>query len=116
MRSSTCAARLPLFQFLAAMRKNPGRALWALLLLAAPSLCLATPAPTSFDNVSSVLATGGVSLNGPTDVAIDLKGNIYIANAGANDIVKVQPDGSAAVLAITGLGTPLNFPACDIFD
>lgn len=59
--------------------------------------------------VASVLDTGGL-LSYPDGVVLDASGNLYIADAVNNDIVEVPAGGAAAVLAITGLGTPLNGP------
>jgi sugar lactone lactonase YvrE len=60
--------------------------------------------------VASVVATGGL-LSYPDGVVVDNAGNLYIADGGNNSIVEVPAGGSAAVLAITGLGTQLNSPA-----
>jgi sugar lactone lactonase YvrE len=59
--------------------------------------------------VASVVVTGGL-LSYPDGVVLDNAGNLYIADAGNNSIVEVPAGGAAAVLAITGLGTPLNSP------
>lgn len=41
-------------------------------------------------------------LDSPQDVAVDASGNLYIANADANDVLKVTPDGTLSVFAGTG--------------
>jgi sugar lactone lactonase YvrE len=58
----------------------------------------------------SAISTGSVILSSPQGVAVDVSGNLFIADTGNNRIVKVTSGGVAAVLGITGLGTPLNTP------
>jgi sugar lactone lactonase YvrE len=59
--------------------------------------------------VASVVNTASL-LSDPVGVAVDAAGDLYISDATNNDIVKVPAGGSAAVLSITGLGTPLSQP------
>jgi sugar lactone lactonase YvrE len=63
----------------------------------------------SAGGVTSVVNTSSL-LSYPDGVVLDASGNLYIADAVNNDIVEVPAGGAAAVLAITGLGTPLNSP------
>jgi sugar lactone lactonase YvrE len=65
----------------------------------------------TFDGVVSALSTGSVSLSGPAGVAVDRAGNVFIADTGNNQIVKIDSSGNAAVVAITGLSTALSSPA-----
>lgn len=57
--------------------------------------------------IYSVLNTGSDNirslLNAPSGVAVDGSGNLYIANAGGNDILKITNDSIATVLAGSGL-------------
>jgi hypothetical protein len=57
-----------------------------------------------------VYPTGSITLVAPRGVAVDGLGYVYISDASLNEIVRVAPDGSSAVLALTGLSTPLNQP------
>lgn len=41
---------------------------------------------------------------------MDAAGNVYIADTGNSQIVKINPEGSTSVLAISGLSTGLSFP------
>ncbi len=59
--------------------------------------------------VASVVNTSSL-LSNPVGVAVDAAGDLYISDATNNDIVKVPAGGSAAVLSISGLGTPLSQP------
>ena len=59
--------------------------------------------------VASVVNTASL-LSDPVGVAVDAAGDLYISDATNNDIVKVPAGGSAAVLSISGLGTPLAQP------
>ncbi|MBZ5684902.1 MAG: Ig-like domain repeat protein [Acidobacteriia bacterium] len=67
-------------------------------------------APTRFNGVTTVLPIGGVTISLPSDIAVDAAGNVYIADTGNSQIVKINPQGSASVLAISGLSTALSFP------
>jgi DNA-binding beta-propeller fold protein YncE len=51
-------------------------------------------------------------LDGPTGVAVDPAGNLYIADEGNNQIYKVTPSGTLSIIAGTGgSGTPTPGPA-----
>ncbi len=67
-------------------------------------------APTRFNGVAAALPTGSVTLTLPSDTAVDLSGNIFIADTGNSQIVKINPQGSASALTISGLTTALSFP------
>jgi sugar lactone lactonase YvrE len=55
----------------------------------------------------TVLATPGVTPTRPSGLAVDVFGDLYIADAQANVVYQVPLDGSAAVaLTLPGLGTP----------
>lgn len=59
------------------------------------------------------LATGANSTPGvtnPAGVAVDLLGNVYVADTGGNRIVEVSAAGTTSVLSITGLSPALNSP------
>jgi sugar lactone lactonase YvrE len=59
--------------------------------------------------VASVVNTASL-LSDPVGLAVDAAGDLYISDGVNNDIVKVPAGGSAAVLSISGLGTPLSQP------
>ncbi|MNS24831.1 Virginiamycin B lyase [compost metagenome] len=59
-------------------------------------------------NLGTGLQATQVSLGFPTAVAGDAMGNLYIAEAGAGRIRRVNQDGTAAVAAAEGLGIPRN--------
>jgi sugar lactone lactonase YvrE len=80
----------------------------AVLALLIPRISFATG--LSFQGVVSALSTGSVTLSLPADMTVDTAGNVYIADTGDNQIVKVTPQGAASVFAISGLGTALNSP------
>ena len=73
-------------------------------------------APSRFDGVAASLSTGSTALSLPGAISVDTAGNIYIADTGNSQIVKVNPQGTASVIAISGLGTPLSSPASIIVD
>lgn len=59
------------------------------------------------------LATGANSTPGvtnPAGVAVDLLGNVYVADTGGNRIVEVSAAGATTVLSISGLSPGLNSP------
>jgi sugar lactone lactonase YvrE len=80
------------------------------LFLACPAI-LSASVPASFSGVVTVLATGSTSLSGPTGLTVDPAGNVYIADTSNNQIVKIDPQGAASVLAVSGLSTPLSSPS-----
>ena len=63
-----------------------------------------------FNGVAAVLPTGSTSLSLPSAMTADSAGNIYIADTGNSQIVKVNPQGSASVLTISGLSPALSSP------
>lgn len=65
---------------------------------------------THFNGVAAELSTGSVTISLPSDIAVDAAGNVYIADTGNSQIVKINPEGSTSVLAISGLSTGLIFP------
>ena len=66
--------------------------------------------PVTFDGVASILSLGSISLNGPSAVAVDTSGNAYITDTYHDRIVKLDPQGVATILTISGLSPALNFP------
>jgi sugar lactone lactonase YvrE len=65
----------------------------------------------TFGGIVSTLSTGSTSLSGPVGVVVDASGNVYIADTGNNEIVKIAPDGTSSVLTITGLTSPSTLTA-----
>lgn len=62
--------------------------------------------------IPAPLATGGITLQRPAGLATDGFGFLYIADNGANSLVRVALDGSGvAAFSLGSLGTPLNGPA-----
>jgi sugar lactone lactonase YvrE len=89
------------------------RGLWPAVLLAwalAPGWARAGGGTLVYSSLVQPVATGATVLAGPAGVAADGYGTVYIADTGNNRVVRVDRDGSASVLAITGLGTPLDGP------
>ena len=78
-----------------------------LLLLGASS---AAWAQVTFNGAISTLGTPGLTLYGPSDIAVDSSGNAYIADTNNGRVVKVNPQGSASALKITGLSPALSRP------
>ena len=74
-----------------------------------PALLSGIPS-SRFNGVVAPLPTIGITLSLPSDMTVDLAGNIYIADTGNSRVVKINPQGTASVLAISGLGTALSFP------
>ncbi len=66
----------------------------------------------TFQGLVRTLDTGGLTLNRPTVLVVDPAGNVYIADGNNNRIVEVNAQGTASVLAITGLSpSTLNTPS-----
>lgn len=85
-----------------------GRAASPLLRLLCLLLSAAMPAAfgaVTFDGVVSPL-TVGTSLDLPAGLAFDLQGNVYIADANNNRIVKVASNGAVAPVAGVSLSNP----------
>ena len=91
---------------------------WIRLLLAAcvavlfvgTQMAWCIPPSVTFNGVATVLDTGSAALNHPKGVTVDQAGKVYIADTAHHQIVKLEPDGSASVLTITGLSTGLSAP------
>ncbi|HEX6503546.1 MAG TPA: Ig-like domain repeat protein [Terriglobales bacterium] len=54
---------------------------------------------------TSIISTGGVSLNYPFAAAIDGSGNIYVSNYNGNNVVKIAAGGGSASVVSTGAYT-----------
>jgi sugar lactone lactonase YvrE len=78
----------------------------ALAVLLVPSLVWASFTILNYPFVN-VVSTGGVTLSGPTSVAVDGQGNIYIADSGHNQVVEVTAAGVASVVSFPGLSPSL---------
>ena len=63
------------------------------------------PAAAIGPGIESLLNTGDYSFEGPQGVALDPKGNVYVANVGSGQVVKVSPGGNVSTVA-TGLSSP----------
>ncbi len=66
-----------------------------------------------YNGTIAYLATGANSTPGvtnPSGVAVDLLGDVYVADTGGNRIVEVSAAGVTAVLSISGLSPALNAP------
>lgn len=64
----------------------------------------------NFQGLTQTLLTGGITLSAPSDIAVDTAGNVYIGDTSNNQIVTVNPQGVASVLAISGLTPALSLP------
>ena len=60
-------------------------------------------ATTNIVYVPSTTAFGGTTLNGPTGMALDASGDLFIADTGNNRIVEYSIMGAASVVATTGV-------------
>jgi len=78
----------------------------ALLVLATPALVWASFTIINYP-VVNVVSTGGVTLSGPTSVAVDSQGNVYIADGGNHQVVEVTAAGVASVVSFAGLSPSL---------
>ncbi|MFZ0964017.1 MAG: Ig-like domain repeat protein [Terriglobia bacterium] len=54
---------------------------------------------------------GNATVNHPSALVVDSAGNVYIADAGNNQIVEVSAQGTASALTISGLTPALSSPA-----
>ena len=86
-----------------------------LLLVLSPSLLWGSSS-SRFNGIAAALPTGGTTLSLPSAIAVDSAGNTYIADTGNSQIVKVNSQGSASVLTISGLSPALSFPAAITVD
>lgn len=69
----------------------------------------AYPEPILTDlRVSSLTLNNGITLNAPTDVATDKRGNIYICDQNNNRIVRVSRTGNTTVLAGSGTASSVD--------
>ena len=65
----------------------------------------------TFQGVTRTINMGGaISLSSPSAVVVDPSGNLYIADTVNNQIVKVDPQGNASALSISGLSPGLSYP------
>lgn len=83
-----------------------------LLALSAASPVFAS-SPIQFNGVVSTVSTGNLSFAqpySPFGVVADAAGNLYVSDSANNQILKIGADGSASVVSITGLSTPLISP------
>lgn len=87
----------------------------ALLVLATPALVWASFTILNYPFVN-VVSTGSVTLSGPTSVAVDSQGNIYIADSGHNQVVEVTAAGVASVVSFPGLSPALASAAAVAVD
>ncbi len=55
---------------------------------------------------AQTLTSIGTGLNGPTGVAVDSSGNVYIADSGNNRLLKVTAGGNSQTTVATGLNGP----------
>ncbi|TCD25609.1 hypothetical protein EZ456_15235 [Pedobacter psychrodurus] len=58
--------------------------------------------------VSSLTLNNGITLNAPTDVANDKRGNIYICDQNNNRIIRVSRNGNTTVLAGSGTASSVD--------
>jgi sugar lactone lactonase YvrE len=65
---------------------------------------------TAFVGAESAVSTGGITLSGPELMAVDILGDVYIADTGGNQIVEVTADGVASVVSFPGLSPALSSP------
>lgn len=81
-----------------------------------PAGVVSTLAGTVTNPADSTAATQVSVFSGPTGVAVDASGNVYVADSGDNQIKKVTPDGTVTTLAgnanpgsADGTGTAASF-------
>jgi sugar lactone lactonase YvrE len=63
-------------------------------------------------NIGSVISTGGVTLSNPIQMALDGAGNMYVANYGASNVMRIPAGGGAAT--VVALGTPASIPLNEV--
>jgi sugar lactone lactonase YvrE len=69
------------------------------------------------NGVATLFATNGVNgvvLNNPQGVALDNLGNLYVANAGNGNIVKIDPQGNGTAFAHAAAGNAIYGVALDV--
>lgn len=65
----------------------------------------------TFQGLVQTLNTGGsITLSSPSGIVVDSAGNVYIVDTGNSRIVEVNAQGTASVLAISGLSPALSSP------
>lgn len=84
------------------------RLLTFLLILVSSNLAFAALS-NSYYGISRTLSTGG-TISSPHGIAVTAQGTVYIADSGNSRIIQVLRNGTASVLNITGLSTPLLVP------
>jgi sugar lactone lactonase YvrE len=87
----------------------------ALLVLLVPAIAWASFTIINYPFVNT-LSTGSVTLSGPTSVAVDGQGHIYIADSGNHQVVEVTSDGVASVVSFPGLSPALASAAAVAVD
>jgi len=71
---------------------------YAAPVLLLPAVSWAGGTSTAFNGVATVFPTGSVALSGPVGMAVDSRGNVYIADTGGNQVVIVTSAGVATAL------------------
>lgn len=79
-----------------------------LLFLGAQSLFASVAYGVRYNGVQAQLANGSVS--NPNGVAVDLSGNVYVADTGGNRIIEVTAGGTTAPMSISGISPALSSP------
>jgi sugar lactone lactonase YvrE len=92
--------------FLARSRQIPLSLVCLLLICVAPSVHASNP--LQFNGLTRTISLGSISLSSPSGIAVDPSGNIYISDTANQQIVMVNPQGVASVLAISGLSPGLS--------
>jgi sugar lactone lactonase YvrE len=66
----------------------------------------------TFQGLVQTLNTGGsISLSSPAGIFVDSSGNTFVVDTGNNRVVEVNAQGTASVLAISGLSPSLSSPS-----
>src|SRR5450756_768365 len=91
-------------------RTSFASSLLCVLNLFVPSLLFAVPNSAVFNGATTTVDLGSISINAPAGVAVDASGDTYLTDTTNSRIVKVGPDGTASVFAITGLSPGLASP------